>query len=241
MLEKYHKQKIDKHIRKKYELINKQYDLGYDTKNEFDLIKLSIFETSLRQKKKIESIYESVRSSLFDMWEHLSFYERNDLIRLELDKVINNLNSFEFEATDIYIPFFDPLLNKLYIQEIAILELPQFLKLYHDFNERLIPIEYYGLNIYKNGFSMMQEIGYNENEVVLYYPNDNIFYKINKDGMRRFPILKKAELSENDLTTLAELLLNDKSKFIDYLIDKEFVKKRFIKKIIRKRRKNNGK
>ena len=237
MLEKYHKQKLDKQIRKKYEILNKQYNLGYNTKNELDLIKLSIFETSLRQKKKIESIYESVRSSLFDMWDHLSFYERNDLIILELDKVINNLNSFKFESTDIYIPFFDPLLNKLYIQEIAILELPQFLKLYHDFNERLIPIEYYGLNIYKNGFSMMQEIGYNESEVVLYYPNGNIFYKINKDGMRRFPILKKAELTEKDLTKLGELLLNDELGFIDYLIEKEFVNKRFIKKIIRKRRK----
>jgi hypothetical protein len=52
---------------------------------------------------------------------------------LQTNNVKNESRFFRFNDKPIWIAFFDELLNALYHSEIAILELPQYFKLYRQF------------------------------------------------------------------------------------------------------------
>lgn len=237
MLSRYHKQKIDKQIVKQYKEISRKYALNYKFDSDLDFIQLSVFKTALKQKDKFEEIYEQTRNQYFDMWERLSFYERNEILHQELTPHLNTMKAFEFEETPIYIPFFDRLLNSLYASETAILELPQFFELYDNFNHRIIPLEFYGIEPIRHGFSSLEVIKTNETTLILYYPIKKIFYTVSKNRFKRYPIDEKCDLDSNQIETLANALLNEEAEFYDTLIMYQAIKKRCIKKILKLRRK----
>ena len=241
MLEKYHKQKQSKKFRKKYEPINQTFNLKYDTKNEIDLLYLSSFVTALNQKRVIENTYESVRNECFDMWDSLMFYERNKLIHNSLFPVLEDLLSFDFEGTPIYIPFFDRLLNSLYVKEIAILEKPQFFDLYRSFKDRLIPLETYGLDVLRAGFSYLPVISSNDDFLVFYENSINVFYLVSEKQSKRYPISTKVTLDDSQIKTLSDALLVSEDTFIDILIENKWIKPRCIKKILKARKKHEAK
>lgn len=241
MLEKYHKQKVSKKVIKEYEGLSAKYELSYKANDEFDLIKLSIFDTSLKQKKFFETAFESVRNECFDMWDYLKFYEKNDLILLEVGPKTPELKQFTFDETTIFIPFFDRLLNSLYATEIAILEKPQFFELYENFNKRIIPLETYGLDIYRSGFARIPMIASNRETVILFDPAIKVFYKITDDSNQRYPINIKADISSDQVKKLAVALIKNETEFIDLLIADALIKPRCIKKIQKARRKNEAK
>lgn len=151
MLERFHKQKIDKKTRQHYVQIGRKYHVNFDKKLDKDILMLSVFEKGMYQKQLIEETYEKVRSEAFDMWDYLSFKERNKLVAQELTELMKQMVYFEYENTQIVIPFFNRLLNSLYVTETAILELPQYFELYRNFNEKIIPIDTYGIAVYKAG------------------------------------------------------------------------------------------
>lgn len=237
MLEKYHKQKIDKNIVNQYKALNRKFDLGYKLDSDYDFIKLSVFQTALNQKKIFETTYEKTRNTYFDMWDRLSFYERNEILLQALEPKVKDMKFFIFEDTKIYMPFFDRLLNSLFATETAILELPQFLKLYNNFKEKLIPLEFYKLESLRSGFSSLELIAQNDESIILYYPIKKIFYKINNQAFERYPIDIKSMPTQNQIQLLSNQLLISIEDFYDTLIENTLIRKRCIKKILKKRKK----
>lgn len=229
MLEKYHKQKHSPDFIKPFKEINKKYQLNYNLKDDFDLLKLSIFQTSLNQKKFFEAQFEAIRNECFDMWDYLSFYERNDIILKEGTPRFNTLHSFEFEQTRIFIPIFDRLLNSLYTTETAILELPQYFELYRDFKDRLIDIETYQLAPYKAGFTYCKVVRENENSVVLYDSKLNVFYKLGETN-KRYPIYFESKPTETQILEIAEFIIEDNFWMMDYLSKNNLLSKKCNKK-----------
>lgn len=229
MLNKYHKQKKSSHFRAHYKMLNDKYDLKYDIKEDESLIYLSVFEHALKQKQFFEQQFESVRNDCFDMWDHLSFYEKNDLILLDTNKKIDELIYFEVENVKIYIPFFNKMLNSLYATEIAVLEKPQFFRLYEEFKETLIDFKTYGIAPYVAGFSYCDVVLNDEETVILYDANLHVFYKIN-ETTKRYPLLLKMPVNTHQKTQIAHHLLNNEADLYPYLIKEGLVSKRFAKK-----------
>jgi hypothetical protein len=238
MLEKYHKQRLPNKVRRQYEGINKTFNLKYKLNEDLDILYLSAFEKALEQKKKIEETYEAVRTDLFDMWDNLEFYERNKLIHTALLPIVEDFKVFNFEGVPIYIPFFDTLLNALYVKEVAILERPQFFDLYTSFKDRLIPLTTYGLDVLRYGFAYLKPIASNASTLVFFEPDINVFYKVNETGYKRYPISIKTELNSDNIVTLGDTLIEDEEKFLDVLIENNWIKPRCIKKILKVRAKN---
>ncbi len=237
MLEKYHKQTKSKRLKNKYKKLNESLSLNLNIHDEFDLIKLSIYEKGITQKQYFENQFESVRNDCFDMWDYLSFYEKNDLILLETNKDVDSLHSFEQEDVKIYIPFFNEMLNSLYATEIAVLEKPQFFKLYREFKETMIDFNHYGLKPYIHGFTYCKVLNFNENQVVLFDETIKVFYYIG-DKRLRYPIFEDSTPTESQIKDIGNYIADhDEEGLYAYLVENKLASKRFIKRFNRHKRK----
>lgn len=131
----------------------KPYQIEILIRNELDYFEALIHLQGLKNKQAFEQLFETQRNALMDIWDHLSFQERNRLIQIQLDVIKEKHPFFKTnESKIIWIPFFDPLLNGLYNSDLAILELPQYFKLYKAFKDRRISIRDYQFLPYRYEF-----------------------------------------------------------------------------------------
>lgn len=237
LLNKYHKQKLDKKTIKKYQKLITDYKLPYTVKDDKGCLYTSIFETGLRNKNVFQSQFEAIRNANIDMWDNLSYQERNFIIKCDIVVEKTKLKKFVFEEQNIYIPFFDRLLNHLYDEETAILELPQYFKLYDQFTDRINPVEIYGLLPFESDMSFAKHIATKDNLCVLYDKQNAVFYKLGRDFFERYPILQKVSKDGTIIKKVANALLEDDTLFIDALIEESMIHPKCIKKIEKYRKK----
>lgn len=239
LLHKYHKQTLDKKTRKHFAKLNDTYQLGLNIKHDRDILRLSVFETGLTNKAYFEASFEQTRTHQYDMWDHLSFQERNRLISCDIAPFKTQLKSFYHENTIIFIPFFDLLLNNLYEHETAILELPQFFRLYRDFNHQLIPVDTYGLKPYQNNMAFAPCVAFDDHHVVLFDASINTFYTLNDQlQLTRYPLFQKTLLDDQQVQTIAAAMLtNEPTHLMDILFEYKALSPRCIKALLKQRRK----
>ena len=237
ILKKYHDQKRPKKEIKMLMDMNKMYNLRLNPKSNFDLLKLDVFKHSLETKKTFETEFERIRNEHLDMWDNLLFKERNFIVQCDIAPIKSKLKVFQVENENrVYIPFFDGLLNTLYDRETAILELPQYFKLYNDFQDRLIPIDTYGLQPFIANMSSGRCIAQSTSDIVLYRDDINIFYRYNLTECESYPLWTEKKLESEHIKELADLILNSNEKaLLDYCIENELIKPRCIKKINKQR------
>lgn len=210
------------------------YKLDVKMKSEIDFFDALIYHEGLINKSRMEACFEDARRDLFDYWDNLSYQERNRLISLKNDELKNDLRYFKSESGRyIWIAFFDELLNALYDKELAILELPQYFKLYRNFKDRTINIEQYGIEPYKQEYIDINVIKRFDDKVIFYYANTKSLYQVDATKkLRRFALSKtigklvplkeeleiiaQAMMAERDLEAMEYLfqstLIDDKTK-----------------------------
>lgn len=237
ILTKYHNHKLNKKQIKQLTEINKSFKLGLNPHKLHDFLILSVYETSLNNKSTIEKKFEEIRNQHFDMWEHIQFQERNTIVLKIYSDEMKNLPHFKYDDIDIYIPFFNVLLNTLYGTKTAILELPQFFKLYTNYLKDTEDIFKYGLQPFINNMSAFEYI-YGTDPIVLF--GESTFVVFDEEKTTAYPLLKDIELTKEEKETLGILLCKeDLDTFFGILINKEWIKPKAIKKI-KKRYKKNG-
>lgn len=239
LLHKYHKQSLDKSLLKRLETVNQVLKLKLNLKSPLDCLKLSVYETGLENKSFFESKFETIRQSNIDLWPNLSFVERNFIIKCDIatDKV--KRLSFKHEDTTITIPFFDVLMNGLYDKETAILELPQFFKLYKDFHSRMIPLETYGLKPFVANMSFARFIASLGNCVVMYHDDSATFYKLENNVVTTYPILMEKH-DDAMIRFAGKALLESEDAFINVLVTQEMLALKCIQKIEKYRSKGKA-
>lgn len=210
-----------------------KYKIEKKYKSELDYFYGLIELQSLINKEAFEKCFEESRTELFDYWSNLSYQERNRLILLQTNNVKNESRFFRFNDKPIWIAFFDELLNALYHSEIAILELPQYFKLYRHFADRMCHVNQYGIKPFIDEFIPVLNLVQTNTSIVfyyhltrsLYYLDDNfklVRYSLCKDNCQVQPLkedLKQVaqSISLQDDTLILESfinssLINDKTK-----------------------------
>lgn len=152
-------------VRKETARINarlKPYQLDRPVKTARDVYTLSILEEGLKNKQKIEELYEQTRTEMLDIWEIIDYPKRNEFVRPRIQEAIADMKKFTVEDKLVMIPFFDPLINALYDHETAVLELPQFFKMVKSFADKIVDPLIYGRLPYDAGFASPQVIFQNE-------------------------------------------------------------------------------
>lgn len=234
LLQKYHKQRISKKSYQELESLKRKYALKYPDNLKYTL-KLILTYNSIKQKETFEKEFERFRNNHLDMWDNLSFTERNKLFQLDFEKTREQLNSFYFEDERIYIPIFDILFNNLYDRETPILELPQYFKLQHEFKSEMIDVGKYGLLPYKAGLCYPC-LAYRAESVILFDKSINTFYRLN-DQVVFYPLLDKVEIKQELAQTLANHLndYND-AAFFECALENGLLHSKLVKKVEKKRR-----
>ena len=234
-LKKYHKQTWSKQKLKNYKLLNKTYTLNFNLKNDLDVLYCEVFQTGLDNKKQLEQAYEMFRKQHSDMWEHMNFKERNFFASKDLETLKSQLKGFDFDSKRIVIPFFEPLLNHLYLDEIPVLELPQFFNLYHDFSKEQIDIKQtYGQKPLKANMSSADYVC-GDSCLILYHKQLKTFYRVENMQLESFPLYQKAEINPSLIKDLGQLL-KDKNDpdFYQELFTQQLLSKRAVRKYKRK-------
>lgn len=239
-LKRYHKQSWPTKMLKEYKNINKLYDLDISLKKDINVLKLQVFKEGLKNKRTFEDYFEKFRNEHYDMWNNMTFNERNFLITQDIATTKNSLTYFENDKGErIYIPFFNELLNTLYHKETAILELPQFLSLYDDFNDEILDISRYDIKPYVANMSNAKCITYRSDQTILYDFDIKTFFKIDNSKCESYPIYIKSEVTKKDIEDLAQLLVdNDFENFLLYMYEANLMSprlKRKYKRILKRR------
>lgn len=139
-------------------------------KDEGAFLSLLIMAQALHNKQAFEISFERTRKELADLWDTLDRQERNFLANQKLDVVKRKLTSFTDDSGQIiWIACFDALLNALYDKRISIFELDQYFKLYTSFNDRLIPIEQYGLAPLAQNYIELEVLDFAVDSLLIYY------------------------------------------------------------------------
>lgn len=213
-----------------------KYKIEIRLKNELDYFYGLISLQSLINKEALEQCFEDSRRELFDYWDNLSYLERNRLILLQTNVIKNNSQFFQYNGKPIWIAFFDELLNSLYHSEIAILELPQYFKLYRQFSDRMIPVNQYGLNPFLDEFIPITTLTNNDNCVVFYYHlTKSIYYYNDKFNLIRYPLSKdicQVQPLKEDLKVLAQsIILQENPLILDTFINSNLINDKIKKKL----------
>ncbi|NTW90711.1 MAG: hypothetical protein HGA35_02055 [Erysipelotrichaceae bacterium] len=162
---------------------------------------------------------------------------------LQTNNVKNESRFFRFNNKPIWIAFFDELLNSLYHSEIAILELPQYFKLYKQFQDRMISVKDYGLSPFMDEFIPISVLIQNETSLVFYYQLTRSLYYIDLNfNLKRYSLCKdlcQIQPLKDDLKTLAiSILTQDNEQIIESFLNSELINDK-VKKMLMKY-KNKG-
>ena len=228
-LKKYHKQSLTKETINSLNSLNKKFSLNVKP-NLRNYFRLMVVESAIQQKKTFEEGFEKFRNEHFDMWDNLNFNDRNRLFQLDFFQDKENLKRFNFHGEMIYIPFFDVLMNNLYDRETAILELPQFYKLYENYENQCINIDTYGIAPYVAGMTHAACINFKNETVVLYNDSLKIFYRLN-DQLESFPFGIDKAVGNDDIEKLGNYLIDyQDQEFLTYLFENNLLNDKATKK-----------
>ena len=158
-------------VRKEIQRLNrilKPWGLDRNCKTPLDYYQLQMAEEGLKNKQKVEGLYEQIRNDMIDIWDLIDYTKRNEFVYPKIQEAVHQMKRFLYQDKVITVPFLDPVINALYDHETAVLELPQFFKMIHTFSDKLIDPSLYGILPYQAGFADSQPIMENEKGYAVY-------------------------------------------------------------------------
>lgn len=213
------------------------FGIDCSCRTDMDYFNLQILDLGVLNKQKIENAYESLAKEMFEIWEDLDYKKRNEFSMQALKELKEDLVSFNYHEKRICIPFFDELMNVLYDKETAILQLPQFFKMYKDFKERMIDPFIYFDKPYQSGFVDVQYIGSNDLGFGFFVVENNSIYVIDKNKktvVLPLSLSKQVkQLDTNRAMKWVEAVLNqDQKAMVQWCINSGQIEEKIKKKCI---------
>lgn len=186
IINKYHKSILkDKEVKRNIKVIETElakYKFKFKIKNDLDYFKAYIMYQGIINKSIIEDLYEENRFAMLDIWDTLDYNQKNAFSKQAIMKRSDLIKSFTYNNVTILVPFFDELINKLYKDEIAVRELPQFFKLSNDFKELAQDINQYFPNVYLSDFLNTINIGVLKGYAIVFAQENKHLYILNQEG-----------------------------------------------------------
>ncbi len=165
------------------------FKINCNCKQDIDYFKLCIIYQGVKNKQTFENIYEDLSKELIEIWHTLEFNKKNEFLMNAAKEQLEKMPYFTYNDAQIYIPFFDELLNAFYTKQLAIFELPQFFKLYKEFKERMMDSKQYHELPFKHGFVDVQFLAHYPNGFGFYVKENHSIYVLdNNQVVTRLPL-----------------------------------------------------
>ena len=102
-----------------------EYGFSYKVKYPQDLFAYEVILNGIRNKQVIDECYNQFVAVNYDIFEYVTYKERQRMINQDEEKVIANLPHFKDNQSkeEIYIPFLEPFINKYYTTDYQLVTL----------------------------------------------------------------------------------------------------------------------
>lgn len=245
---KYHKkiEKLSMYKEKLKEMQKtfKEFGIACVVKDEWSFYRVETIYEGIKNKKAFEDTFLRTYVEMHDFWEDLDYQERKHQMNVDIDQMRKELKSFPYEGDDIYIPMFDPRMNRLYTKEIVLLELKQYKRFITKFDDVIIENQY-GILPYIYNFTSCLYVCGEEHFFCIYNPDVNRLYFIENYHCIHTLNFDPARSINADMAELREIaeayMRNDESlcarHIVGSMLISEYMKKKVSKLIRRTRRK----
>lgn len=225
--------KKDKHLnamKAKFEQAFKLDHISYSDSDAFHYYQNEIVYRGIANKKIIEDAYFQGLAKMHDYYFTLEFKEKQRMMNYEIHEALKTLDHFRFHDDEIYIPFFDEKLNRIYQNEIVLFDLKQYRRIINEYNDLMVK-SVYGVEVYQSAFSSLHVIAQHEQKIALYDAYTKRLFFIENDCFVDF-----ITISQNDsLDVLRELSIayfyRDDSKLVEVLLLSKNIDEKLAKKL----------
>lgn len=221
---------------KKIQSLLKVYGISCNVKDEWGFYQVEVIYESILNKQEFENTYFATYASMHDYWNDLDYQERRHQMNVDIDRMRRELKSFPCEGEEIYIPMFDQRMNRIYRQEIVMLELKQYGKFIKNFQD-IIYNNLYGCLPYKYNFSSCLFITGDDSAYSLYSPDLNRIYFIQNEtcvDYISFDSMKSASSTFEEIRAISSAYMEkDLEKIIDLLLNSNLISERMKNKLSR--------
>ena len=244
ILQRYHKQTIiqqrsyKRNHKKRIKALQKnKFDI--EIKSEIDYFRIELLIRTLRSKRVFEKMFFQVYTDIQDYWQHMNFHQRNQQIELVLKEVKGQLPLFEWEGQSIYLPCFDMRFNRLYRDELAMLDTGPYRRCIREFKD-MLQYDLYGYHRYVHGFTSLKEVYHRDDyDYVLYHPLISRFYIFKDDKfMESVAVAPNKDIPEAILHVIGRCLLeHDIKELLEVILMCKLVSKKCERALLRYTRK----
>lgn len=204
-------------------------NITYHEKKEFAYYEAQLLCESIAIKEQFEDTFFDTYVTMFDYWKEIDYKERKHQMNVDIDRMKQNLTMFSFEDSHIYMPAISPFLNRIYENEIVLLDLKQYARFIRQYDKET-SVKYYGYLPYANGFTSAVYMLGTMDDFCVYDAELNRFYRLvanecvqtlalkkgNEDSLAMCKAVAKAWLEEDEMELLHQLLqsnlIDDKMK-----------------------------
>ncbi|MEG0591963.1 MAG: hypothetical protein RR512_01545 [Coprobacillus sp.] len=218
--------------------------LDFKIKNEFDMFEYEVIYNGLLTCNRFNNMYELFINAHYDLLAHLNYEEKRLMFNNDILPILNEAPHFYSEEndTEIYIPYYEPFVNKRFLEDYQIFSLKQhkdYLKNYK-INSKT-PVKLYGSMVYRTDFSSLTNVYEDERHLCLYFDELKTIYIFNKENnelLNKIIIEDKdsqSELTIDDIKQVAYFIEQYQYKeCLDLLKEKNSISDKTYKKILKK-------
>ncbi|MFV0393784.1 MAG: hypothetical protein ACK5LC_05245, partial [Coprobacillaceae bacterium] len=154
----------------------------YNNKKLEMVFAFEIIYKAINNKKKLEDTYYSFVSQNYDIFEHITYHEKQNMINHDIQEVAENLFSFTDGEFCIYVPYLENFINQRYLEDFQMVTLKQHQE-YINRYPRSVDNMYklYGIKPYISNFSSLEFIGQDDMYYYFYYKESKTIYSFNKE------------------------------------------------------------
>lgn len=214
----------------------------YTNKNIDSIFILEVLYKGIANKQIIEDAYYTFVSHNFDIFEHITYHEKQKMINHDIQQVIQSLPSFKKGECNIFIPYLEDFINQRYIHDFQMITLKQHRDYINNYPRKIENIcQLFGMKSYISNFSSLQFIGQDDSHYYFYFEENTTVYIFNENYeiQEEFSIVDqyhKYVPSLDEVKKIVQKVLETKEdqEVIDYMHEQGFLSAKGYKKISKK-------
>ena len=207
-----------------------RYHISLPIKKDEDYFYFEALIQTLKNKEVFEGSFVKSYDDMYDYWQTLNYQEKKRMINADLEKNIQDLKYVLIDDQKQYVPVFNEKINAIYEKEMVLFELKQYNQLRFDCKE-MIDKDTITLPMIQYEFTSLEYICGSEKDYWCYCKvNHLIYHFIDSKIIDIFPIIQFNGKS-NELIELISLYQKDEIVFIQFLIEKQWISEKMIKKM----------
>jgi len=227
----------------KFKSVLEGMGLSFCIKNDYDLFEYEIIYNGLLNQNYIENTYQAFLNQNYDLLDYLIYEEKQRLFNNEIVTFLNDAPHFydKESQTNIYIPYFEPFINKRFTTDYQMFMLKQhgdYIKNYHV--EKDMPFCMYGKIVFQSSFSSLENVYEDERHLCLYYDHLKILYIYKKYDLQLInKLIIVDESCDKDITLEdIKIIAYDIENYLykdclEYMYEKQLICQKTYKKVLK--------